>query len=99
MPLSEVITPELARALTDISQEIRRQVGLLINRLGEVDYVIVGNEREVFIPELSEYPLGKKLLRGLRLVHTHLRGEPLTEDDLTDLAGLRTPDMDPDYKK
>ncbi|HEX2254287.1 MAG TPA: GTPase HflX, partial [Thermoanaerobaculia bacterium] len=27
--------------------------------------------------------------RGLRLVHTHLRGEPLTHDDLTDLALLR----------
>jgi GTP-binding protein HflX len=27
--------------------------------------------------------------RGLRLVHTHLRGEPLTRDDLTDLALLR----------
>jgi GTP-binding protein HflX len=28
-------------------------------------------------------------LRGLRLIHTHLQGEPLTEEDLTDLALLR----------
>jgi GTP-binding protein HflX len=28
-------------------------------------------------------------LRGLRLVHTHLQEEPLTQDDLTDLALLR----------
>lgn len=28
-------------------------------------------------------------LRGLRLIHTHLRGEPLTQEDLTDLALLR----------
>src|SRR6185295_15652252 len=27
--------------------------------------------------------------RGLRLVHTHLKGEPLTRDDLNDLALLR----------
>ena len=33
--------------------------------------------------------MGKKTLRGLRLVHTHLRGEPITEDDLTDLSLLR----------
>jgi GTPase len=33
--------------------------------------------------------LGKRLLRGLRLVHTHLKGEPLSDDDLTDLALLR----------
>ena len=28
-------------------------------------------------------------LRGLRCIHTHLRDEPLTQDDLTDLALLR----------
>lgn len=28
-------------------------------------------------------------LRGLRLIHTHLYGEPLTEEDLTDLTLLR----------
>jgi GTP-binding protein HflX len=28
-------------------------------------------------------------LRGLRLIHTHLQGEPLTGEDLTDLALLR----------
>jgi GTP-binding protein HflX len=28
-------------------------------------------------------------LRGLRLIHTHLQGEPVTEEDLTDLALLR----------
>ncbi len=33
--------------------------------------------------------MGKKPLRGLRLVHTHLAGEELTRDDLTDLALLR----------
>jgi GTP-binding protein HflX len=33
--------------------------------------------------------LGRKALRGLRLVHTHLNEEPLTQDDLTDLALLR----------
>ncbi len=89
MPPSEVVTLELARAMADLSQEIRRQIGILVNRLGEVEYVIVGNEREILIPELADYPLGKRLLRGLRLIHTHLRGEPLSEDDLTDLAMLR----------
>ncbi|MCM2357749.1 MAG: GTPase HflX [Geobacteraceae bacterium] len=89
IPPSEVVTLELARAMADLSLEIRRQLGILVNRLGEVEYVIVGNEREILIPELADYPLGRRLLRGLRLIHTHLRGEPLTEDDLTDLAMLR----------
>ncbi len=33
--------------------------------------------------------MGRKALRGLRLIHTHLNEEPLTQDDLTDLALLR----------
>jgi GTP-binding protein HflX len=33
--------------------------------------------------------LGRKSLRGLRFIHTHLNDEPLNQDDLTDLALLR----------
>jgi GTPase len=75
--------------MSEISRDMRRQAGILVNRFGEVEYVIVGDERSIFIPELPDYPLGKKRLRGLRLIHTHLKGEPLTDDDLTDLAMLR----------
>jgi GTP-binding protein HflX len=64
-------------------------VGILVNRTGEVAYVLVGNERSLLIPDLSDYPLGKRFLRGLRLIHTHLKGEALSDDDLTDLALLR----------
>ena len=89
VPPEEVITLDLARELVELSREIRRQLGLLVNRSGDVEYVIVGDERGLYIPELSDYPLGKKLLRELRLIHTHLKGESLTDDDLTDLALLR----------
>ena len=73
----------------EYSQELRRQIGVLINRHGSVDYVLVGDEKGLLIPELKDYPLGRKRLRGLRLIHTHLKSEPLTEDDLTDLKLLR----------
>ncbi len=89
VPPGEVLTQELATRMAQLSVEIGRQIGLLINRIGLVEYVIVGDEKELCIPDLSDYPLGKKRLRGLRLCHTHLKGEPLTEDDLTDLALLR----------
>jgi len=75
--------------MAELSEETGRQIGVLINRIGLVEYVLVGDERQLYIPELTDYPLGKKRLRGLRLCHTHLKGEPLTEDDLTDLALLR----------
>ena len=41
------------------------------------------------IPSLDEFRSGESRLKGLRLVHTHLNGEALSRDDLTDLALLR----------
>jgi GTP-binding protein HflX len=41
------------------------------------------------IPSLDEFRSGESRLKGLRLVHTHLNGESLSLDDLTDLALLR----------
>ncbi len=84
-----MITPELARYLTGLSYEINRQIGILVGRSGSVTHVIVGDAKGIFIPELEGYPLGRKALRGLRLIHTHLNEESLTQDDLTDLALLR----------
>jgi GTP-binding protein HflX len=49
----------------------------------------VGDASGIFIPDLSNYPLGKKPLRGSRLIHTHLKNEPLSQDDFTDLSLLR----------
>ncbi|HBG47690.1 MAG TPA: GTPase HflX [Deltaproteobacteria bacterium] len=86
---SRVITPELGRSLTELSREIKRQLGIIVNRRGAIAAVIVGDEREIVIPVLSGYPLGRKHLRGVRCVHTHLKNEPLSQDDLTDLALLR----------
>jgi len=88
VPPDRVITPELARYLTEQSLDIRRQVGLIIDRSGTVRYVIVGDDREIVIPDLSGYGRGRSGLRGLRCIHTHLGGESLNEDDLTDLALL-----------
>jgi len=85
----ELITPELARYLAELSSEINRQIGVLISRKGIITHVIAGDARSVFIPPLEDFPLGRKPLRGLRFVHTHLNDEPLTKDDLTDLSLLR----------
>ena len=85
----ELISAELARHLTELSREIGRQLGVLINRRGEVEHVIVGDARQLVLPEIGRARAGQARLRGLRLVHTHLKNEPLTRDDLTDLVLLR----------
>ncbi len=89
LPSGEVISHELARYLTEKSRELRRQIGLIVDRSGEVKYVILGDDREIVIPDLTGFGLGRSGLRGLRCIHTHLKGEPLSQDDLNDLALLR----------
>jgi GTP-binding protein HflX len=89
VPPRELITPELARQLAEISREVRRQVGILVNRAGFVTHVIVGDAKGLLIPYLPRERGAKGRLKGLRLIHTHLDDSPLTQDDLMDLALLR----------
>jgi len=89
LPPQFLVTFELARDISKLSHEIRRQIGLLINRQGKIAYVIVGNYQGIVIPDTSEYRTDPGRLKGLRCIHTHLNNEPLTRDDLTDLALLR----------
>jgi GTP-binding protein HflX len=84
-----VVSAELARHLTEVSKETNRQVGILLDRKGDVQAVIVGDARKLELPDVGRARAGSHRLRGLRLVHTHLRGEPLSRDDHTDLALLR----------
>ncbi len=85
----QVVSPEMARHLTEISRETNRQVGVLLDRKGDVFGVIVGDAGKLTLPDVGRARAGSHRLRGLRLVHTHLRGEPLSRDDHTDLALLR----------
>jgi len=82
-----IITNEIAKELTLISNEIFRQIGILVDRKGKILSVIVGDDRQILIPELSRERSIR--LRELRLIHTHLKKEPLTEEDLYDLTLLR----------
>jgi GTP-binding protein HflX len=86
---SEVVSAELASFLCEISAELHRQVGVLINRRGEVEHVMVGDASKITLPDVGRLRGAPGRFRGLRLVHTHLRGEHLTRDDLTDLTLLR----------
>ena len=85
----EIVSTELARHLTEFSRQTNRQVGVLFNRKGNVEAVVVGNAHQLELPDIGRARAGQVRLRGLRLVHTHLKSEPLTRDDLTDLALLR----------
>jgi GTPase len=85
----QVVSPELARHLTEISDGLGRQVGVLLTRDGGVKSVVVGDAGSLMLPDVGRLRGGAGRFRGLRLVHTHLKGEPLSGDDLNDLALLR----------
>jgi GTP-binding protein HflX len=86
---TEVVSPELAAYLAAQSAELHRQVGVLIDRRGAITHVMVGDASKINLPDVGRLRGAQGRFRGLRLVHTHLRGEALTRDDLTDLALLR----------
>ena len=54
-----------------------------------MQYVMVGDIRGIELPDFKRVRVASGRFRGLRCIHTHLRGEQLTQDDLTDLALLR----------
>jgi GTP-binding protein HflX len=60
-----------------------------VHRSGQVDSVVVGDASRLMLPDVGRLRAAEGRFRGLRLVHTHLRGEPLTRDDLVDLVRLR----------
>ena len=89
VPPDAIITRELAHFMAAISHETRRQVGVLIDRRGRVQHVLVGDGHKLQLPDLGRHRGGRNRLRGVRLLHTHVFGERLSRDDLTDLSLLQ----------
>jgi GTP-binding protein HflX len=89
LPADQLVTQELARQLSEISHDIRRQVGVLVGRRGDVQHVMVGDAHSIELPDWGRLRAGRGRLRGLRCLHTQLSGEGLTRDDKTDLLLLR----------
>ncbi|WP_144436905.1 GTPase HflX [Thermosulfidibacter takaii] len=85
----QLLSSELARYLSQLSGEIGRQIGLLVDRKGNITHVIVGDRQRIVIPDLSYFRYYPGRLKGVRCIHTHFGEKPLDEEDLTDLAMLR----------
>lgn len=89
MPPESIITNELARQISYLSHDLNRQIGILISRKGEINKIIVGDHKSILIPSLEGFRSSSLRFKGLRLIHTHLNGEKLSDEDLTDLSHLR----------
>ena len=89
LPAERLVTQEIARELCAFTHETGRQVGVLVDRRGEVTHAMVGDARSIEMPDWGRLRAGRGRLRGLRCVHTHQDDDPLDRDDETDLALLR----------
>jgi GTPase len=85
LPPASVITPELARAMTELALETNREVVLLVDRRGHVVTVSVGDASKTEFPNLERGREAESRLRGLSLVHAHPKPGPLSKSDLTTL--------------
>jgi len=89
VPFDRLLTPELTRSLCEVSHATGRQVGVLVDRAGSVEFVIVGDPTKLWLPDFGRLRAAQGRFRGLRLIHTHLNQEGLSRDDLVDLTRLR----------
>jgi GTP-binding protein HflX len=89
VPADQVIAAPLARDLLELSHELGRQLGLFLDRRGRVQAVILGDAHSLTLPEFERVRGAAGRLRGVRLVLTHLVVEPLSREELADLAKLR----------
>jgi GTP-binding protein HflX len=84
-----VLSFELAKAMCQLSLEMRRPLAVLLSRRGQVQELIVGTDLSLSPTTLSKFRAGARSLRGLRLIRTQLNDQPLSQESLTDLAYLR----------
>ena len=89
VPIGQIATPELTRALAEATRLTKRQVGALVHRSGAVEYVMVGSSTGLMLPDIGRLRAAEGRFRALRLIHTHLFNEGLSHDDLVDLTRLR----------
>ncbi len=82
------VTPEFAGQMSRLSKDLNKAIGALVDRRGRVTAVVLGDHRRLYLPDLGRHRGGGSRFRGLRLIRTHLSGDRLSHDDLTDLSKL-----------
>ncbi len=75
--------------MAQLTIELRRPIGVLLTRRGQVQEVIVGTDLTLSPTTLTLFRTGNRSLRGLRFIRTQLHDQPLNQEILTDLAFLR----------
>ena len=90
VPANQIINIELAEAVSEISNEINKEIALIINRRGQIINITIGDAEMIQLPKFKNIREGKARLCGLRCIHTHPNGScELSKADLTALLETR----------
>lgn len=89
VPIDKILSAELAKSMAQLTLDIRRPVGVLLTRRGQVQEVIVGTELTLSSTTMTLFRTSPRSLRGVRFLRTQLQDQPLNQESLTDLAFLR----------
>jgi len=89
VPANKVLSWELGKAMGQLTLEIRRPIGVVLTRRGQVQEILVGTDLSLSATTMAKFRAGPRSLRGLRFLRTELHDQPLNQEALTDLAFLR----------
>lgn len=86
----QIITPELAEFISELSYEINREIAVIINRRGQVISVNIGDVDSLKLEKFKNVREGRARLCGLRCIHTHPSGNAeLSKADTSALEQFR----------
>ena len=85
----EIASLDLIRELAELSRQLERRLGLLIDRGGAVTHVFVGTASVIDLPRLDSARRGTGRLKGLRWITTILSGGDPSPRDLDALVRAR----------
>lgn len=85
-PDDRFVPADLAEIMAGFSEITGRQLGVLLDRRGAMDAVLIGSPHRVYLPSPEEIGGRRHGLVGLRYLHTHLTGRGLDEEDLSDMS-------------
>jgi len=87
IPREFILTDELASIIVNISESINREISIAVDRKGNIVSVSIGDLNTV---EISGIFYSENKLSGVRIIHTHLNGNPkLSNMDISALIKLK----------
>ncbi len=86
IPPHSILTNDLAREMVEVSRDLHRRVGVLVDRAGRIEAVAVGDARRLKVPRQPSAPAGRMRFCTLRFISTRFSDEPLEPEELAPLA-------------